>query len=330
MAMNSAAQTIWNESGKMSCDNLAQATPHHLFRCGMAFCSCTLISKEILSMSETTDPKITGAVPRFIRALQYWVSNLGAAPPAGTDLEIFRRRTWYHDFSALGLRTNFDEVVSPGEKIANLIRRLLGKGALKSGSHPHQHQRDALLIPMLEEACELFKQRFDRPPQSFFEPMGADGYYSFYAVKKLGFDWARCLDLEVEHVQRGEAARRVLDIPQVSFWVANVYDMNAQKYDIGLCSGGLYHVDDPELVLRMLRDRVEVLVVLTSVSHKDESPAYKISPVPGWPHGSAFSRHWLAVAAERAGWRIVRREGFVYDDAVFDSKPEGAELLLCV
>lgn len=266
----------------------------------------------------------------MIRAVQYGLANLGAKAPANSDAEVYRLRPWYHDYSPLGVRTNFDDVISPGEQAANVIRRVLGKSVLNSGSHPHQHLRDERLIPMLQEACELYTQKFTAAPQSFLDTMGADGYYSFYAVRRLGFERAHCVDLESEHIRRGELMRRMLSLPQVTFNLQNVYDMPAEKYDVGLSSGGLYHVHDPELVLKMMRERVRVLVVLSTVSQNSDSPDYKISPAPGWRHGSAFSREWLSTAAKRTGWQIARRDGFVYKDARFDGQPEGVELLLCV
>jgi hypothetical protein len=183
---------------------------------------------------------------------------------------------------------------------------------------------------MLAEARDLYLKQFGVTANSFLDIMAADGYYAFYAVKKLGLSRAHFIDLEPEHIKRGELMRSVLNLPQVTCHLGNVYDMSLEKYDVGLSSGGLYHVHDPELVLKMMRERVRVLVVLSTVSLNSESPNYKISPAPGWQHGSAFSRQWLAAAAESAGWKVVRRDGFVYDDTVFDSKPEGVELMLCV
>ena len=123
--------------------------------------------------------------------------------------------------------------------------------------------------------------------------------------------------------------RQKLDVPGLQSVHQNVFDLGPEKFDVGLSSGGLYHLSDPEALLKLLRDRVRVLVVLSSVSQRSDSPEHLVTPAPGWRHGSAFSREWLAAAAQRAGWQIVQRDAFAYTDAMFDGKLEGVELLLC-
>jgi SAM-dependent methyltransferase len=276
-----------------------------------------------------TDPKLAGRIPRLLRTVQSAAINFGAKPPHGAAPSIYLHRPYYHDFSALGVRTNFDDTESFGERVTNLIRRLIGKGRINSGSHHHQHERDKRLVPMLEAACTLYEEKTNQPPESFLDVMGADGYYAFYALKKLRFSRAHCTDLNRAHIRNAEVLREFLKTSALTLAVENVYDLDETKYDVGLCSGGLYHLDNPEGLLKLLRDRLRVLVVLSTVSLRSDSSSYLIIPAPGWRHGSAFSREWLALAVQRAGWRIAARDGFAYEDALFDGQPEGVELLLC-
>jgi hypothetical protein len=60
------------------------------------------------------DPKIVRPVPRLLRAIQQAVVRLGPRPPAGTDFRIYQARPWMHDYTALGLTTDFTRYAGLG------------------------------------------------------------------------------------------------------------------------------------------------------------------------------------------------------------------------
>jgi hypothetical protein len=71
-------------------------------------------------MSTNIDPKIASSLPRFFRSVQYRLANLGSKAPPGAELDVYRLRPWYHDYSALGVRTNFDGIAGGGGKRSSI------------------------------------------------------------------------------------------------------------------------------------------------------------------------------------------------------------------
>ncbi len=115
---------------------------------------------------------------------------------------------------------------------------------------------------------------------------------------------------------------------RASFLAQEVFELTG-TYDFGICSGGLYHLPDPEDLLRSLKDKINTsLVIQTVYSLANEADDYFESPAPHWTWGSRFSYGYLLTMVENAGWRVVRS---ATNELAGNDRPEdrGSAYLLC-
>jgi SAM-dependent methyltransferase len=116
---------------------------------------------------------------------------------------------------------------------------------------------------------------------------------------------------------------------KVDFVKGNVFHLSG-VFDIVLCFGGLYHLDNPECLLRFLRDKTKkALIIQTVVTLETEAPEYFVSPCPGWTYGSRFTHAWLVAALRRTGWEIAHeyRNELTYNERACD---RGSSYLYCI
>lgn len=243
--------------------------------------------------------------------------------------EIYDLRPWYHDFASLGLQTNFDvphrglarvrEIVRLAaragwrilsgnrvERRDNLaLRRLLDP---RADSHRiNQRHKQSVILPLVEEALQRLADQGIREPGGL-ELFCADGYYSCLVARDHPHVYVTGIDLDNEHIQRARTAARVLGFDRLSFVVADVWDYLRQdhSFDFALCTGGLYHLEEPWRLLELLRPAVTgFLVVQSAVTLETEAPDFFVSPAPGWKHGSRFTHARLANWLQETGWEVV-------------------------
>ena len=213
-------------------------------------------------------------------------------------------KPWYHDFSSLGLHLPQRPGIFPGNQTAKspVIRRLLDDALARC----HAAGTDAGLL-------ELFC---------------ADGYYGVYAARN-GAGWVKGADLDTTEVAKANLVARLLGIDNAEFVVADVFEWR-ERAPAALCAGGLYHLEDPERLLRQLREQVDVALVVQTVYHQGiEDPDYFETPAPGWHWGCRFSYRYLLTMAERSGWEVVHHERneLFGNDRIED---RGSAYLLCV
>lgn len=77
------------------------------------------------------------------------------------------------------------------------------------------------------------------------------GFYSFELAKR----GARVIGIDnsYEDIVRAKFAKKILEINNVDFEIVNVDDLEkefSEKFDLVLCLGLLYHVDDPKILIR--------------------------------------------------------------------------------
>lgn len=217
--------------------------------------------------------------------------------------EIFRLKPWYHDFSRLGIQTDFrDRPPALGHKLGNLIRKLAGRtpreyGVLDSNILVNQKCKEQYLIPFIEKALA----RLPTEPKCL-EFFCADGYYSLL-IRHLRPDaQVFGVDRDKRAIKLATAMAGVLGYKNnVAFISADVKDAvyDRQPYDLILCAGGLYHLADPrDFITWMSPMAGKFLVVQTVVTLETEDADYFVSPAPGWKHGSRFThagiKRWLA------------------------------------
>jgi hypothetical protein len=210
-----------------------------------------------------------------------------------------------HDFSELGVKTDFSAHKSPGERAVNILRRIVGKGELSTeGSHATQAVRDEEIKPRLRRAFQIAGERFG-PAESFLDTFSADGYYGIWVASNIGGVRVTCVELEIEQVRRARLMSEVLGLNAVQVLHQDIHDMDDSPFDVALCMGGLYHVADPESVLAHLARKSSVLVTQSAVSVAEEGPDYFVTPRPGWQHGSIFSTAYYERMLSRSGWSVL-------------------------
>ncbi len=244
--------------------------------------------------------------------------------------EIYELRPWYHDFGRLGLQTNF--VPSSWWGRAREAARLAGLAgwriltgnrverrdnlALRQLIDPHanshrinQGHKETVILPLISKALNLLAgQGIDRP--TGLELFCADGYYSCLVASLNPQASVTGIDLDAQHVERARTAAHVLGFEGLNFFVADVWDYirGEHRFDLALCTGGLYHLERPRHLLERLRPVVSgYLIVQSVVSLETEAPDYFVSPAPGWKHGSRFSHARLTGWLEATGWSIVQQ-----------------------
>jgi len=274
------------------------------------------------------DPKIVRPVPRLLGAMQQATARFGPRPPANTDLRICQARPWMHDYSALGVTTDFSKYPSLGEHFVNLVRAALGKGVLTTaGSHDNQTVRDPQILPALDKAFALHRERYGEVT-SFLDTFSNDGFYGFWVAERYKTPRITCIELNIEDVTKGRLMAEVLRKPEVQFICQDVHDMDASQADIALCMGGLYHVTDPDAVVAKLRSKAKFLVAHACTSTLSQDPAYFETPAPGWHHGCRFSYEYFLAMLPRAGWKILESGHAIYTSPC-DPHSKGSSWALC-
>jgi hypothetical protein len=143
---------------------------------------------------------------------------------------------------------------------------------------------------------------------SFTELFCADAYYAMVAAR-LGAACVRGVDNHRDDFSTiaPEVARRlgIRDFELVDLDVATQID-RLPPADVVANVGGLYHVSDPEAVLRASYDLARrYLVVQSVVSLANEDPHYFESPAPGWDWGSRYSLVSFDTMVRSQGWNIL-------------------------
>lgn len=207
---------------------------------------------------------------------------------------------WYHDFAPLGLRTPQRDGIFPGNQAAKQepIFRLLDGALERAGPGPS----------VLELFC-------------------ADGFYGLRAAQR-GARRVVGVDTDAREVAKARLAAKLLGVSGAEFRVAEVF-ATTDHVPVAICAGGLYHLSDPERLLRQLRDQVADALVVQTVYHLGRpEPDYFETPAPGWTWGCRFSQAYLLSMVERCGWRVDRAEENVL---VANERPEdrGSAYLLC-
>lgn len=202
--------------------------------------------------------------------------NGGALPPG------------YHDFSWLGLRT----------------RQIEGIFA------PNQAAKAPIICSYVLLALARARAKRAGEAPSFAELFCADGFYAMFAARfgasaAVGFDNDRD-----GHLASAERIKVLLGLENVKFERTDIERIDAERrFSIVANVGGLYHVDDPEAVLRRSWEMAEdYLIVQNVVSLASDDPAYFCRPAPGLNWGNRFSRQSFDALIESLGWRVVLRD----------------------
>lgn len=231
----------------------------------------------------------------IISSLMYFV----APHPKAKSWAVHRKLcspSWYHDFSSVGIETRLfagsEYRLSQEDKQAVLFNLLL---RAKSDSTSGEAE-----LSMVDLFC-------------------ADAFYSIYALSKGLVAHATGVDLGEGS---GEGSVRMGVLEQAALIrglrglderldLVNMDVMNYQGvYDLCLCAGGLYHIADPETLIKRITRQTRKLLIIQTVIPSDvsELEPFFVSPAPHWSWGSRFNRNWLIKILEDNGWRILAED----------------------
>lgn len=234
------------------------------------------------------------------------------------EILMYYTPDWYHDFKILGVPT----------------MQLQGDGSKEA-----QEDKQYIIFDYIKRAVEYIKQNLNGESSiTGVELFCADGFYSNFAVQN-GVDSMLGIDLEElsgEGKKRSsvlEQARLVTKLlknsEKVKFQKGDVFDLK-NSYDICLCLGGLYHLEDPEKLIALLKEKIKkVLIIQTVVSLETEDENYFETPCPGWTWGCRFSHAYLKKMLDKCGWKIIKedRNEIKWNQRLCD---KGSSYLLCV
>lgn len=213
---------------------------------------------------------------------------------------------WYHDFSVLGFPTPQKQGIFPA----------------------NQKAKEGPMFAFIDDALKLSRG-------TCVELFCADSLFGIYALlhgadRLLGIDTglsgAGGLPIHLEQARIAADALGVGD--RATFANCDVLDLEG-TFAIGICAGGLYHLQDPARFLIKLRSNIAGPVVIqTAVSLENTDPAYFEKSPPSRPHGSRFSVGWLKNAVVASGWTILKEhENELVGNAGLEDR--GSLYLLC-
>ena len=173
---------------------------------------------------------------------------------------------------------------------------------------PNQACKEPILLAYIQFA--IAKCRASRStPVSFAELFCADGYYAM-AARHFGATDALGIDNDRDgHFGTAERIATLLGIDRIAFLKMDVNDIaSLSPVDIVANVGGLYHVPNPEEILRKSHAMARrFLIVQTVVSMATDDEHYYASPAPGWSWGNRFSRASFDALIRGTGWAVVDR-----------------------
>jgi hypothetical protein len=209
---------------------------------------------------------------------------------------------WYNDFSDLGIKTQQQD---KKDKL-------------------NQNCKQKIIFGLIGQALDIAgKDSFG------LDLFCANGFYANYSVRQ-GAVRIDALDLNEYEISKAKLITKLLgNSEKINFLVKDVFE-SAGPYDFAICTGGLYHISNPDRLLVDLRQKVKkALIIQTVYSLANEDKNYFETPAPGWTWGCRFSHKFLLNMVESAGWNIIHSEVNVLRG---NHKPQsqGSAYLLCV
>ena len=245
--------------------------------------------------------RLLSEIKRFqvemLATLSYFISP----HPQATTWRMHRKLcnpSWYHDFSPVGIKT----------------RLFLGVEYQLS-----QEDKQEILFGLLKRAREEFVNTGGIGSPSMVDLFCADAFYSIYALKMDLVAHSVGVDLEQ---QAGEGGIRMGVLNQAAT-IRSLASLDKRlelvngdvmryegSYDLCLCAGGLYHINDPAALISRITAQTRKLLIIQTVipSNVGESEPFFVTPAPHWTWGSRFNRIWLEEELMKNGWTIVEAD----------------------
>lgn len=195
------------------------------------------------------------------------------------DMKIIKS---YHDFSLLGLETGHK---SAKKKLNQIVK---------------QQVLFAYILKAINEC-----RRRGTVSLSVAELFCADAFYAMFAAK-FGADEVFGFDLKADDLDCGREIAARLGLKNVVLEQCDVKNLGSRQFSIVLNLGGLYHLNDPEQVLKKSYEMSkDFLIVQTIVSLETDDPNYFIAPAPGWTWGHRSSKQWFENLVAKLKYKVV-------------------------
>jgi hypothetical protein len=170
----------------------------------------------------------------------------------------------------------------------------------------NQACKEPIILGYILLALAKCKTRMNTPV-TFTELFCADGYYAM-AARHLGVAKSIGIDNNRDgHFEKARLIAERLRVDNCTFIEMDVNDVeDIHPSDIVANVGGLYHVENPELILEKSYSLARrFLIVQTVVSLATEADDYYEAPAPGWTWGNRFSRRSFEKLIEKKGWNVI-------------------------
>lgn len=214
------------------------------------------------------------------------------------NFQVYRKLNlplWYHNFIAMGIKTKTYRDIS---------------------CEISQQDKEPILFKMIEKGSEIARTRkLKNSPLTLVDLFCADAYFSIYALHRALVDFAVGIDIE-EGSGEGFIRGGVLDHADTIRKICKLEkqlelrkcDVNVYEgiYDICLCIGGLYHIEDPLGLLKRITDQTSHVLVIQTVipANISENNPFFVSPAPHWTWGSRFNKKYLIDSLTTMGWTV--------------------------
>lgn len=215
--------------------------------------------------------------------------------------EIYQLRPWYHDFKELGIKTNFPskrKYLFWGPEIRQTRENM-----------DQQVRKESVISKYIKMALKEIHIEKDSETVSILDLFCADGYYGFLAQRESLDSSLTGVDINEKDIFRCKVMSSYLKFGPTKFVHDDVlsYVMRSERHDLILCTGGLYHISDPEKLLRELRKITgKFLIVQSAITVQHNAPDYFESPNPwfgSW--GTLFTHARLMAWIKNADFEIL-------------------------
>jgi 2-polyprenyl-3-methyl-5-hydroxy-6-metoxy-1,4-benzoquinol methylase len=237
------------------------------------------------------------------------------------DQDLYALRPWYHDFATFGIDTVFGDL-SPWQMRLSVLKRVISRlPGLRSRTTTSPIQEvTGPRIALSHRANQAVKERHILghlrlaleklgPIPTCLDLFCSDGYYSCHIQRLSSQAVITGIDLDAKHIARARAIAHRLGYDQIQFHHEDAWsflETGRTQYDLILCTGGLYHLADPQTFLEKLRHVAKGFLIVQSVVtiHTEDSKFFQ-QPARGWQHGCRFTHAWLHQALIETGWEIL-------------------------
>ena len=122
----------------------------------------------------------------------------------------------------------------------------------------------------------------------------SEGWFA-HRAREWGAGSVRGIDIRPENIRRAELIRDHLGIApeQLSFEVADVFDLDSPEHDVVLCLGLIYHLENPIGALRIARSLTRGVCIVESQLTEQVEPIR---------HGWGTSGDYIEQEASWAAW----------------------------